>query len=250
MIMAKKKKKEPLIYPRAPDYSCETWKLSDGSEHGGWFAVYIVSAEQTRAEANLKLFKRRNKMKTKVISTLWLALSLGAFSATASAQHEGHATTKAPAKSAPQGKPAHDHMMMEMAKEPHHVLAMAYHQNLATFAKSLHEQTMQASSVNVEFARAATTEMRRSFDQMNQHHQEHMQTMSAEMHTRMSGMMKQMETHHTELNTQLRALEQEVNAATPDAKKVSTLAASVHTHLDAMSKMHEGGKGGKMKMKM
>ena len=50
-------------------------------------------------------------MKTKVILTLLLALSLGAFSATAIAQHEGHSTKKEP----PQGKMAHDHMMMEMA---------------------------------------------------------------------------------------------------------------------------------------
>ena len=143
---------------------------------------------------------------------------------------------------------------MMMANEPHHVLAMAYHQNLAAFAKVLHEQTARASSVNVEFARAAVAEMRRSSDQMKQHHQEHMQTMSAEMRAKMSGqmseMMQQMETHHTELNTQLTALEQEVQATTPDAKKVSTLAASVHTHLDAMSKMHQGGKSSKMKMKM
>ncbi len=189
-------------------------------------------------------------MKTKVISTILLVLSLGAFSATSIAQHEGHSTKKAPAKSAPQGKLAHDHMMMEMAKEPHHILAMAYHQNLAAFAQALHEHTVKAGSVNVEFARAATTEMRRSFDQMNRHRQDHMHAMSAEMHTKMADMMKQMETHHTELNNQLTALEQEVQAATPDAKKVSSLAASVHTHLDAMSKMHEGGKGGKMKMKM
>ena len=91
------------------------------------------------------------------------------------------------------------------------MLAMAYHQNLATFAKSLHQQTMQASSVNVEFARAAVTEMRRSFDQMKQHHQEHMQAMNADMQTKMSAMMQQMETHHIELNTQLTALEQEVS---------------------------------------
>ena len=189
-------------------------------------------------------------MKTKVISTLLLTLSLGAFSATAIAQHEGHSTKKAPAKSAPQGKTPHDHMMMEMAKEPHHVLAMAYHQNLAAFAKSLHEQTMQASTVNVEFARTAVTEMRRSFDQMKQHHQEHMQTMNADMRTKMSAMMQKMETHHTELSTQLSALEQEVQSATLNAKKVSTLAASIHTHLDAMSKMHQDNKGSKMKMKM
>lgn len=174
-------------------------------------------------------------MKTKVISTALLALALCAFNA---------ATITA------QGKKgmAHDHMMM--AHEPHHALAMAYHQNLAAFAKALHDQTAGASSVNVEFARAAVTEMRRSFDQMKEHHQEHMQTMSAEMHTKMSAMMPQMETHQTELNTQLMALEQEVQAGTPDAKKVATLAASVNAHLDAMSKMHQGSKGSKMKMKM
>jgi polyhydroxyalkanoate synthesis regulator phasin len=187
-------------------------------------------------------------MKTKVISTILMALSLGAFSAMATTAQ----TQKAQSQSAAQGKKemSHDHMMMDMANEPHHVLAMAYHQNLATFAKALHEQTARASSVNVEFARAAVTEMRRSFDQMKQHHQEHMQTMSAEMHTKMSGMMQQMETHQTELNTQLTALEQEVQSATPDPKKVSALASSVNSHLDAMSKMKQGGKGSKMKMKM
>lgn len=189
-------------------------------------------------------------MKTKVISTILLALSLGAFSAMAIAQHASHSTKKAPSQSATQGKKEMPHDQMMMANEPHHALAMAYHQNMATFAKALQEQTARASSVNVEFARAAVAEMRRSCDQMKQHHQGHMQTMSTEMHTKMSGMMKQMETHQTELNTQLTALEQEVQLSTPDAKKVSTLAASVNSHLDAMSKMKQGNKGSKMKMKM
>jgi polyhydroxyalkanoate synthesis regulator phasin len=157
---------------------------------------------------------------------------------------------KDPSHSTTQGKKemSYDHMMM--ANEPHHVLAMAYRQSLATFAGALHEQTAGAGSVNVEFARAAVAEMRRSFDQMKQHHQEHMQTMSGEMHTKMSGMMQQMETHQTELGAQLTALEQEVQLSTPDTKKVSTLAASVNSHLNAMSKMHRGSKGSKMKMKM
>ena len=43
---------------------------------------------------------------------------------------------------------------------------MAYHQNRAAFAKAVQGQTARANSVNVEFARAAVTEMRRSFDQM------------------------------------------------------------------------------------
>ncbi len=187
-------------------------------------------------------------MKTKVIATIVMALTLGALSGTPAIAQ----TNKGQAHSTTQGKKgmSHDRMVMAMANEPHHVLAMAYHQNLATFAKALHEQTARASSVNVKFARAAVAEMRRSYDQMNAHHQEHMQTMSAEVKTKMSGMMKQMETHRSELNAQLMALEQEVQSATADPKKVSTLAASVLTHLDAMSKMHQGSQGSKMKTRM
>ena len=186
-------------------------------------------------------------MKTKVMVTIFMALSLGAFSAMPITAE----TRKDPFSAPTEGKRemSHDHMMM--ANEPHHVLAMAYHKSLATFAKALHEHTAQASSVNVTFTRAAVAEMRRSFDQMKQQHQEHMQTMSAEMHTKMSGMMQQMETHQSEMNTELTALEQEVQSATADVKKVSTLAASVHTHLQAMSKMHRGSKGSERKiMKM
>ena len=165
-----------------------------------------------------------------------MILSLGALGAMAATTEQAGASTK-PAMRAKKGM-ARDHMTK--ASEPHHVLAMAYHQNLAAFAKALHEQASSAAPVNVDFARAAVTEMRRSFDLMKQQHQEHMQTMSAEMHTKMSGMMGKMETHQTELNTQITALEQEVQSTTPDAKKASALATSVHTNLDAMSKMHQG----------
>lgn len=172
-------------------------------------------------------------MKTKVISAISMACVLGASSAMASDfQHEGHAAKKAM---------THDHGdHMMMANEPHHLLAMAYHQNLATFAKVLHEQTDHAASVDVAFARTAEIEMRRSFGEMKLHHEEHVKTMSAEMHTKMSGMRKQMETHHTELIALLDALEKEVNLAKPDVKKVSTLAANIHAHCDAMSKMDSG----------
>jgi outer membrane murein-binding lipoprotein Lpp len=166
------------------------------------------------------------------------------------AQHEDHSTKKGSGQPAAQSEQEMSHDQMMMANEPHHILAKAYHQNMAAFAKLLQEQTARANPVNVEFVRAAVAEMRRSFEQMKQHHQEHMQTMSAEMLTKMSGMMQQMETHRTDLNTQLTALEQEVQSATPDAKKVSTLAASVRTHLDAMSKMHQGSQENKMNMKM
>ena len=171
---------------------------------------------------------------TKAIPMILMALSLGAFGAiVTAAEHKGHST-----------------MSMEMAHEPHHVLAMAYHQNLATFAKALHGQIEGASSVNLEFARATVAEMRRSFDQMKQHRQACMQAMSAEMQAKMKGKMEQMEPHQNQLNDQLTALEQEVQSAAPDPKKVSTLASNVLTHLDAMSQMHPGSRGKKMKMEM
>ena len=190
-------------------------------------------------------------MKTRTTSTILMTLALGAFSATAaSAQHEGHAAGKAPSTASAPGKSAMSHEQMMMMNEPHHVLARAYHQNLLGFTKALQEQTARSSAVNTDFARAAVTEMRRSFDQMGKHHQEHMQTVNAEMRTKMGAKMQQMETHRNELNTQLTALEQEVQSATPDAKKVSVLAAAVHAHMDAMSKMKHDGMGSSMKSKM
>ena len=192
-------------------------------------------------------------MNTKSVSMIVVPFALMFSAVGAVAQDMPHGQMKQPASGKKMDMTKMDMSKMDMSKmmqEPHHVLGMAYHQNLATFAKALHEQTAGATSVNVEFASAAVAEMRRSFDQMKQHHQGHMQAMSEEMRAKMGTMMEQMETHHTELNTQLTALEQEVQSATPDAKKVSTLAASVLTHLDAMSKMQNGMPAGKMKMKM
>ena len=178
-------------------------------------------------------------MKTRTLSTISMILTLGALNATtATPEQAGSASKPAMGKI----EMSHDHMMM--ATEPHHVLAMAYHENLAAFAKALHEQAAGAGPLNIDFARTAVSEMRRSFDQMKQHHQEHMAGMSAEMHAKMdakmSGMMEKMQTHQADMNTQLTALEQEINSSSPDAKKISTLVDSVHTHLTEMATMHKG----------
>ena len=57
-----------------------------------------------------------------------------------------------------------------MMSGPHHVLAMAYGESLANFARVLNADASQSQSVNVELARPATIEMRRSLDQMKTHH--------------------------------------------------------------------------------
>jgi hypothetical protein len=83
--------------------------------------------------------------------------------------------------------------MSGMLEEPHHVLAMAYRDNLVTFARALRTQVTQSKSVNVDLARPAVSEMRRSFDQMKQHHQAQMAMMGDQAKPAMSGMMQQME---------------------------------------------------------
>lgn len=174
-------------------------------------------------------------MKTRTVASISTLLALGALTTAAASTEQALATKP---KMHDKMDMSHDHM--KMASEPHHVLAMAYHQNLAAFAKALHEQTMPAGPLNLDFSRAAVSEMRRSFDQMKQHHQEHMKGMSADKHAKMTGMMEKMGTGQAEMNTHLTDLEQELLSATPDPKKVSALASRLHTHIAEMAKMHQG----------
>lgn len=177
---------------------------------------------------------------TRMISIL-LTFTISAFGAMAAAQISKEHPPATQAETAQPGS----HMLTDVVNESQHVLAMAYYQNLSNFAKTLHEQMGRTASANTAFAREAVVEMRHSFDQMKKHHQEQMQTLSAgtnaamtaEMRAKMAGMVQQMETHQTELNTLLGTLEREVQSAAPDPKKVSALAASISSELDGMSMM-------------
>jgi len=147
-----------------------------------------------------------------------LALLMSAITTIGMAQ----APTPTPAKM-PQHQEGMNGMqgMSGMMEGPHHVLAMAYRDNLATFARALRAQVTQSKTVNLDLARPAVAEMRRSFDQMKQHHLAQMTMMGDQTEPAMSGTMQQMETHIAALNEHLTALESEVNASTPDPKKVS-----------------------------
>ena len=130
--------------------------------------------------------------------------------------------------------------MSGMMEGPHHVLAMAYRDNLATFAKALQGQVAHSKTVDLDLARPAVAEMRRSFDQMQQHHQAQMTqmaTMGDSTKARMAGAMQHMETHLTALSEHLTALEAEVNAGTPDPKKVSDHTAEILKQCAGMSVM-------------
>jgi len=132
--------------------------------------------------------------------------------------------------------------MSSMMSEPHHALAMAYMENIGTFAKTLHNQAEGSSPLNAKFARAAVAEIKRSLDQMEEHHSEHMKMMSEEMRSHMAAMMKDMEVHHSGLKAAVSALEKDVRADQPDSRQVAADSADVLKHLDAMSKMHDNKK--------
>jgi hypothetical protein len=170
-----------------------------------------------------------------------LALLISAVSATGAAQ------TPTPT---PAGMPQHQEGMkgmQGMMEGPHHVLAMAYRDNIATFARALRSQVDRSKTVNLDLARPAVSEMRRSFDQMKQHHQAQMSMMGDQARPAMSGTMQQMETRLATLNEHLTALESEVNASTPDPKKVSVHTSEILKQCAGMSAMPGKAKPHQMK---
>jgi polyhydroxyalkanoate synthesis regulator phasin len=127
--------------------------------------------------------------------------------------------------------------MSVMMQEPHHQLAMAYKQNLESFAKALRDEAAKTATVNPEFARAAVAEMKRSFDLMQQHHQDHMKTIDDKMKAHMSNMMKQMEAQDAAIKEALAGLDKEVQNSAPDSKAISQYVDDILKNCD-MSKMH------------
>lgn len=155
--------------------------------------------------------------------------------------------------------------MSSMESQPHHMLAMAYRANLETFTRALQKQVTQSKTVNLDLARPAVAEMRRSFDQMRQHHQAQMTAMGDKpmgdkpmgnkpmggmmmgdkmmggkmigdsSKPQMSGTMQDMQSHIAALDEHLTALESAVNVGTPDAKVVSAHTTEILKQCDKMS---------------
>ena len=149
--------------------------------------------------------------------------------------------------------------MQGMMAGPHHALAMAYGENLATFARAVHADASRSNMVSTELARPATAEMRRSFDQMKAHHQAQMSTVGTTMRMPMAkdsaaAMMRparpdamapkpmptppradsmqpmkmgDMQTQMTAIESHLGMLETEVRGSSPNAAKVAEHAAEI-----------------------
>ena len=143
--------------------------------------------------------------------------------------------------------------MSKMMKSPHHMLMTAHMKSMSEFARALRDQAVKPEALDVEFARAAVAELRHNLDAMEAIHQKHIQSMSAEMKSKMQMMMEKMDKDRSMVKDQVSALETDVQAGTPDSKQVAAHTNALLKHFGMMSKMHSGSKAGKkmaMKKKM
>lgn len=139
--------------------------------------------------------------------------------------------------------------MAKMMKAPDHMLMMAHMKSMSEFAKALHHQAMMPKALDVEFARAAVAELRHDLDAMDAIHQKHMQTMSAEMKSKMKMMIEKMGKSQASMKEHVMELETAVQADQPDSKQVVMHTSALLKHFGMMSKMH-GGTPGKKRMVM
>ena len=137
--------------------------------------------------------------------------------------------------------------MSEMMKSPHHLLMMDHMKSMSAFATTLRNQALKPEALDIEFARAAVTELRHCLDAMEAIHQKHMDTMSPEMKAKMQMMMEKMEKEHSMVKAQVSALETDVQTDTPDSKQVAAHANALLKHSGMMSQMHRGSKPGMKK---
>ena len=187
-------------------------------------------------------------MKGKAYSIILAVMIIFISAVVASAQEHQHQHGEKKPSAQDAKKDVHQHGSVDMNKmmqEPHHVLAMAYAENLATFAKALRNQVEATKAVDTDFARAAVGELRRSFDTMQQHLAEHSKTIPADQGSH-TGAMQEMNAHVSAIRQSLTMLEREIEAAAPQASKVSERAAEIIKHIDEMSHSHGEHKGHNM----
>lgn len=147
--------------------------------------------------------------------------------------------------------------MAKMMQSPHHKLMMAYMKSMSAFASALREQAMKVQGLDVDAARATVAELRHNLDAMEALHQKHMQSMSADMQSKMQMMMGKMDKDRAMIKDQIGTLETDVQVERPDAAQIRTHANALIRHLGMMSNMHGRSKAGtkkptgmKMDMKM
>ena len=124
--------------------------------------------------------------------------------------------------------------MSEMGKSPQHMVMMAYRQNVLTFAKALRDMAKDGNIQDIQLARNAFSEIKRSMDKMDEIHQTHMNKMSGEMREKMKPMMEKMQAEHAAVREHVVALEKTLQSDTPAVREVETHAAALILQLEKM----------------
>lgn len=131
-----------------------------------------------------------------------------------------------------------DKMSMDaMHKDGHHELMMAYHHNAVAFTRALWEMSSDGTIENIDIARAAFAEIKRSMDKMDEIHKTHMAgmgKMDAAMREQMKPMMEKMEAEKAAVKGHLKSLEDALSAATPNAAEIEMHSAALLMKLEKM----------------
>jgi len=135
--------------------------------------------------------------------------------------------------------PKDDMNMARMHADGHHALMMAYHHNALAFSRALWEMTADGKIENLDLARAALAEIKRSIEKMDEIHQMHMGAMGqmdAAMMEKMKPMMEKMEAEKAALKGHVQALESALQRSSPSAQEIEMHAATLILMLERMDK--------------
>jgi hypothetical protein len=141
--------------------------------------------------------------------------------------------------------------MVAMEKSPHHLVMMSYRHNLLTFSKALRDMSNGGKLEDVDLARNAFAEIKRSMEKMDEVHQSHMKMMKPDMMTMMKPMMEKMQAENMLVKEHIAELEKAFETTTPNATDVNKHAAELVMQLEKMSmpdKKMKAMSGKKMKM--
>ncbi|MEP6703764.1 MAG: hypothetical protein ABJB34_03060 [Acidobacteriota bacterium] len=120
--------------------------------------------------------------------------------------------------------PAMDMKMDEMHRSPHHKMMMAYHHSAHAFTQALWDMSSNGKIEDIELARNAFGEIKRSLDAMEAIHTTHMAKMGkmdAAMTEKMKPMMEKMEAEGAAMKQHMTMLGTALQANSPDAQDIS-----------------------------
>jgi len=133
--------------------------------------------------------------------------------------------------------PKDDMDMAKMHADGHHTLMMAYHHIAMAFTKALWDMTADGKIEDINMARAAFAEMKRSLEKMEEIHQMHMSMMpkmDAAMMEKMKPMMEKMEAEKAALKGHVAGLESALQGSSPNVQEIEMHTAAILLRLEKM----------------